>query len=704
MQISNILLWTMASCSLSLYAVTMQNGTEQKILVLTDEFDIKQIDVQDSKFSLSDDKDVKALRIVTGKSAQWPGVALKAPKGNWELSNYEYISLDIKNVGSNNVKVFCRVDNPGADGIKNCITGDISLKQREKKTLKIKLLRNLPESFKNKLFGMRGYPGGLVKEKGIDAENITQLVIFVSKPSEEHIFEISNIRADGSYSSPEWLSMQESEFFPIIDEYGQFIHKSWHNKTTSNSELEKRKQEEAKELEQLPGPEDWDVYGGWKSGPQLTQTGYFRVEKYKGKWWLVDPEGRLFWSHGIDCVNRTNGTTPITDRKYLYKNLPSSDSELAKFYGKGSWAPHGYYKEKNYETYNFTGANLLRKYDENWYQKSAEISHRRLRSWGMNTIANWSDESIYLMRKTPYVVSINFGGKKLEGSEGYWGKFRDVFDASFQEALKQRMSGEKGKSAGDPWCIGYFVDNEISWGDEVSLAIAALLSPPEQQAKKVFVESLKNKYQTIDNLNKSWGAQYSSWEALMNSRQEPNRKKAYDDLVAFYTQTANMYFKTCREAVKEVAPNQLYLGCRFAWANSKAVEAAAKYCDVVSYNLYRREIKDFRLPEDIDKPVIVGEFHFGALDRGMFHTGLVPTANQEERAEAYKNYVLGALQNPHFVGTHWFQYGDQATTGRGDGENYQIGFLDVVDTPYAETIRACRDVGYNMYEYRVNFP
>ena len=44
------------------------------------------------------------------------------------------------------------------------------------------------------------------------------------------------------------------------------------------------------------------------------------------------------------------------------------------------------------------------------------------------------------------------------------------------------------------------------------------------------------------------------------------------------------------------------------------------------------------------------------------------------------------LGNPLIVGTHWFQYGDQATTGRGDGENYQIGFVDVCDTPYAETI------------------
>jgi hypothetical protein len=98
--------------------------------------------------------------------------------------------------------------------------------------------------------------------------------------------------------------------------------------------------------------------------------------------------------------------------------------------------------------------------------------------------------------------------------------------------------------------------------------------------------------------------------------------------------------------------------------------------------------------------MLIGEFHFGALDRGMFHTGLVPMADQNARAAAYELYVESAIHHPQLVGTHWFQFGDEAATGRGDGENYQIGFVDVCDTPYAETIRACREVGESMYRER----
>ena len=109
------------------------------------------------------------------------------------------------------------------------------------------------------------------------------------------------------------------------------------------------------------------------------------------------------------------------------------------------------------------------------------------------------------MRKTPYVVSAgSSGAKSIEGSSGYWGKFPDPFDPSFRAAIERRMSWERDKSAGDPYCIGYFVDNELGWGDELSLAKAALASPPEQAAKRAFLKDLEAKYETIDKLNAAW--------------------------------------------------------------------------------------------------------------------------------------------------------------------------------------------------------
>ncbi len=654
-------------------------------------FDISEVITSEAKVNFSQDG---ALRIETSTKQNWPGITLKAPAGQWDLSKYEYITVDIKNIDTKPVTVSCRVDNPGADGRNNCVTESVNLNPNSTETLTVRLYPTKYQfSDPIELIGMRRAPA---QQGKLDASNINQLLLFVTKPSNEHIFEIDNIRAGGRVKM-----METKTFFPFIDDYGQFIHKDWPGKTHSQEELIAHGKAEEKDLAANPAPTDRNKYGGWTAGPKLQATGFFRVQKYKGKWWLVDPQGRLFWSHGIDCVRSANAT-PITDREHYYHNLPKADSLFSTFYGRGGWAPHGYYKDHSpYRTYDFSQANFLRKYGQDWQQKFANITHRRLKSWGINTIANWSDAKIYLMRKTPYVATISYSSKRLEGSKGYWGKFYDVFDPSFHQTLRRRLEREKDTSASDPWCVGYFVHNELSWGDETTLAIAALVSPPDQPAKNVFVEDLKAKYKSIDKLNNAWGMNHKTWDALLQSTQAPDKKKAHDDLTAFYTRIAETYFKIIREECKKVAPNLLYMGCRFAWVNDRAARAATKFCDIVSYNRYSYSVENHRLPDDIDMPVIIGEFHFGALDRGMFHTGLRKTANQQDRADKYKSYVQGALRNPYIVGTHWFQYKDQATTGRGDGENYQIGFIDICDKPYPETIKACRQVGYTMYDYRL---
>ena len=669
---------------------------EDKVLVrFHDDFDLAKVQPNDVQLKLANSQ----LRMKTGHSTDWPGITLGAPQGGWNLTASGYVSVDIENLGANRVDVNMRVDDPGSAVANNWLTGRLTLKPGERGTLKVQLAGKVPEEVSSKLFGMRGYPGGWQQGRGIDLSHVVQLIVFVARPSVDHAFKLGNIRVEGSPTNP--LPENLDTLFPMIDRFGQYIHKDWPGKLHDEEDFSTRKQEDSDDFAAHPGPEDWNQYGGWQAGPKLQATGRFRVEKHAGKWWFVDPLGNLFWSHGADCVRSTSGYTPITDREHWFAALPGKESSGGQFYGKSNWAPHGYYQGKSFEIFNFTGLNLSRKYGTNWSGKFNALAHRRLRSWGMNTIANWSDPAIYRQRKTPYVVTAGASSRKIEGSEGYWGKFPDPFDPKFKQSLGERLVREKGQAAGDPWCLGYFVSNELSWGDELSLAIATLTSPPDQPAKRVFLDTLKAKYETIQRLNAAWGSEHNSWDALLQSTTPPDKEKAREDLAAYYTQVAEQYFRMSREAVKEADPGGLYLGCRFAWVNDRAVRASVKYCDVVSFNRYNRSVADLGLPDGCDKPIVIGEFHFGALDRGMLHTGLVPMANQQQRAEAYENYVRGALKNPRIIGTHWFQYGDQATTGRGDGENYQIGLLDICDTPYAETIAALRKVGYNMYRLRL---
>ena len=176
------------------------------------------------------------------------------------------------------------------------------------------------------------------------------------------------------------------------------------------------------------------------------------------------------------------------------------------------------------------------------------------------------------------------------------------------------------------------------------------------------------------------------------------------DLAGFVKELARTYFKTVRDQLKAADPDHLYLGCRFAWRTEEAIAAAAEFCDVVSFNIYDRRVDpgEMGFPGDARTGRrSSASSTSGALDRGLFHPGLVSASNQQERAAIYADYVSSVLDHPALVGCHWFQYVDEPLTGRSyDGENYNIGFLTVTDTPYPELVAAARAVHGQAYARR----
>ena len=522
--------------------------------------------------------------------------------------------------------------------------------------------------------------------------------------------------------SEPWMKMKTSDFLPCIDKYGQFVHRDWPGKTKSDDDLKRSAEEEEKDLAANPGPKDWNKYGGWLGGPQLKATGRFRTEKVDGKWWLVDPEGRLYWSFGPVRVTPSSGMTPLNgdtckprrgnalplpDRDCLFAELPPAPgaagaNAFSKFWTTFDALLLPFYRDRaQTRIYDFSSANLYRKYGEDYYAKYADLAHRRLRSWGANTIANSSDLDICLMDRTPYAERVECESRTISGSYGMWKKFRDPWDESFSKGVTAALE-KHGREAHDPWCIGFFVDNEIEWGRTPrQLAEWTLQSPADQPAKKAAVEFFRRKYGTIEKLNAAWKSSYSDWSEMLHSILLPP-PASIPDLNAFTRVLVDEYFRKTRSAVKAFDPQLLYLGCRFVGSRAKSwvIDACVKSCDVVSYNIYLQTVGEWRLPNDLDAPVMVGEFHFGATDRGPFGTGVCVASNQVDRAERMKAYVRSALDNPQIVGVHWHQFADQATTGRFDGEYLQVGWTDICDTPYPEAVAAVRELGYSMYERR----
>ena len=534
------------------------------------------------------------------------GLRLLPPPGKttFDLSSGRYLAADLESLADHQQRIGVQIKSAEGDA-----WGTIALDPGEKATLKLQL----PHAH------IYSAPAGAKGVKTLDTTAITNISFSVAWPYEGQFsgllnLRLSNVRLTGA---PDYSrKVSADRYLPFVDRFGQYAHGEWQYKVHDEAELAEDLRHERLYLKHAPGA--WDEYGGWAKGPQLEATGHFRVEKVDGRWWFVTPSGHLFYSLGINVIK--------------------TDSDAANGYEHRDWYESAPKSAMNFPTWNLQAKFGKSDFAADYY----DFVCRRLDSWGINTIGNWSDGALTNLGRKPYVLTLV---SKPANAPKLANGFYDTLDPTFADAMKAAVAGavatagsSYAKAVTDPMCIGFFIDNELSF---------------------------------------------------------PSDSAYYEP-----------YFKACKEAIAAVAPQKLYLGCRFkGLRNSEALWlAAAKWCDVISVNSYVASVAVFGEGEyaaaKFDRPILHSEFHFGTLHRGMFSAGLCAVGDQCARGRAYQRVVEGALRHPLFVGSHWFQYRDQPLVGRGDGENYQIGFVDVCDRPYPALIRAVREVGERIYEVR----
>ncbi len=641
----------------------------------------------------------EALKIETGATRPYPNVTLHAPEGGWDLSAFDRVEIDVTNLSDESLKIGARVDNEGGTGRVNSCSGSVGLDPHETARLVVRFNRRIAEKLSEKLTGMRYTPWGLRAEYGgsIDPAKVVQINIFMNKPTRRHAFAIDNVRAAGAFD-PAAIEVPDP-FFPFIDRYGQYIHRDWPGKVKTDADLTAARKVENASMQAMPRPASWDKYGGWANGPALKATGHFYTAKHHEKWYLVDPEGRLFFSIGMDVV-QPHQRTGIAGRDDWFADPPWKD-EAFKDQLFQTTPRRGVAKGKTVDAFDFYAANLQRKYGEKWESIWMELIPHRLMNWGFNTLGCWSDPQLLPTTTLPYTHWVYINAGKLPWRMGTRNRVSDPFNPGFETELRRRAATMTRGTVKDPYCIGYFVDNELSWGNDTYLATAVVTGEPDEAAKIELIKWLRQQYGEIAKLNQAWKVNVDSWKALAAFKEIPTTEQAQSDLRSFNEKIVRTYFQTVRAVLKDVAPDKLYLGCRFAESNPQVVRVAAEYCDIVSFNLYRDTVAAWAPPTPIDKPILIGEFHFGSTDQGVFGPGLVRAENAQDRAAGFKRYVTGAATNPQLVGAHWFQLIDEPTSGRTlDAENHNIGFLTITDTPYDSMIQASREAASSIYDLR----
>ncbi|MBI4873600.1 MAG: hypothetical protein HY822_03085 [Acidobacteria bacterium] len=511
----------------------------------------------------------------------------------------------------------------------------------------------------------------------VDLDQVDRMTLLVSKKSAQPVRWCMTglVAATGE---PPRLGKPLLPKGPLADEMGQSTLHQWPGKTRSVAEMTRRIQGQLRDAPKQAWPAGFTRWGGWKAKKLTEGAGFFRTHHDGRRWWLADPDGYAFWSAGLDSV-RVDGDANIGGIESALKWLPAPDGEFAEAFGGGrTRRPAG-------RSFSFLAANLIRALGkQGWKDKWAKMALAEMKRLRFNTVANWSEWQHASEAKFPYVRPMSFRGSR---SATIYRDFPDVYHAGF-EADAADYAAELKTSAGDPAFIGYFLMNEPTWGFSSELPAAGMLYVTETCATRdELARFLRQKYDGDAALASAWkrpatfgGIARGRWSGVLPP-------EALADLREFSVLMVERYFRTISKACKQADPNHLNLGMRWAGVPPEWAVRGMKFFDVFSLNCYQEKLplaQAEKIHKMLNMPVMVGEWHFGALDAGLPASGIGHVNNQADRAKAYRVYLEDAVADPFCVGAHWFILYDQSALGRFDGENYNIGFLDVCHRAYPE--------------------
>ena len=401
------------------------------------------------------------------------------------------------------------------------------------------------------------------------------------------------------------------------------------------------------------------LVSGARVSAASSNTPAFTLSRNGAQWWLRSPDGQPFFSVGVCLVTRG------ASRESFNPTNP----------GYAAW--------QHYQS------------DADW----ADATLKRLREWRFETIGAWSHHSNLMAspHMLPGLTPVLHVGSTAGAP--WW----DMWDAKIIQRMDDIARGQILPVRDDPRLIGYYTDNEMGWWN-ATLFRMALDQPPTSGQRQRLLGLLRETYA-------------NDWNKLLADF-EPEGADSFADLDqrgqlwlrpggngvrvmrSFLALAASRYYQLVRDIIRKYDRRALILGDRYqSFYYPEVARAAAPYVDAISSNLNASWHDGSFVRFQLDtlhaltgKPVFVSEFYMSATanrsgnknDHGIFP--VVPT--QRERATGIRTTLNAFVRLPYVVGADWFQYFDEPTHGRYDGENFNFGLVDIHDQPYADVTRA----------------
>lgn len=346
-------------------------------------------------------------------------------------------------------------------------------------------------------------------------------------------------------------------------------------------------------------------YGGDVS-IKLKGTGFFRTEKIKGRWRIIDPDGYPFVVSAINSFRQ--GKSPNNEKAFAQKfgsiekwmSASIQNFQALGFNTAGSWS----------ET-----APIIQ------YNKTTE--HPFAYTTQLNLLSGYVREAVKKNPERKNMAVLSF-----------------ILDEAFPVYCDEQTK-KLAISKNDANLLGHFSDNEIAF--------------MHTEFKDILL--------VADKTNKVYTAA-QQWIKEKGIEEKTISKEQKEEFIGKLT---GIYYKVVSSAIKKYDPNHLYIGSRLhsSAKNNKHIFASAEpYIDIISINYYgywqpqQKHMAEWASWSS--KPFFITEYYTKAEDAGMPNISgagwLVKT--QTDRGIHYQNFCLELLRATNCVGWHWFRYQD----------------------------------------------
>ena len=411
-----------------------------------------------------------------------------------------------------------------------------------------------------------------------------------------------------------------------------------------------------------------DNFGG-RTDVKLAATGFFRVERFGRRWWLVTPAGHPCLSPGINNVGQN-----------VFGSVQEEADTTRRFGSIATWAEATLTQLRNHGVMSLSsdGKSL----DEMKVHAAILQAKQRL-PWTMT----W--QLLPAFGRKHGLHDTAFKGTGEGDPKAYVPACLPVFHPDFAAFCDEYAGAQVATVKDDPFLIGYFTDNELP-------------SSPDTLDRVLKAGPLHHLLGSAYQPAVDWLA------ARRGAAVDPLRPNLTDlERVEFLGFVFDRYYAMTSTAIRRHDPHHLRMGSRlhkYAVLNPAILAAAGRYLDAVPVNFYGTpapspELLALWREASGDRPFVVTEFYAMGDDLAFDNTNgdgwIVRT--QADRGRFYENFVLSMLESGSVVSWQWFKHRDASKKGSNKG------FLDSEHVPYAAFGEHYRMVNSQVYPLAAHF-